>query len=59
MDSINVIDQAISDRYALYNGDSAEILKGIPSDSVHFSTFSPPFAEKTVSIEPYFVPKMT
>ena len=44
MDSINVIDQAISDRYALYNGDSAEILKGIPSDSVHFSIFSPPFA---------------
>ena len=44
MDSINVIDQAISDRYALYNGDSAEILKGIPSDSVHYSIFSPPFA---------------
>ena len=44
MDSINVIDQAISDRYALYNGDSAEIPKGIPSDSVHYSIFSPPFA---------------
>lgn len=44
MDSINVIDQAITDRYALYNGDSAEILKGIPSDSVHYSIFSPPFA---------------
>lgn len=44
MDSINVIDQAISDRYALYNGDSAEILRGIPSDSVHYSIFSPPFA---------------
>jgi DNA modification methylase len=27
----------------LYNGDSAEILKGIPSDSVHYSLFSPPF----------------
>ena len=26
MDSINVIDQAISDNYALYNGDSAEVL---------------------------------
>lgn len=44
MDRVNVIDQAISDRYALYNGDSAEILKGIPSDSVHYSIFSPPFA---------------
>lgn len=44
MDSIGVINQAMSDRYALYNGDSAEILKGIPSDSIHYSIFSPPFA---------------
>lgn len=44
MDSVNVIDQAISDRYALYNGDSAEVLQGIPNDSVHYSIFSPPFA---------------
>ena len=44
MDSVNVIDQAVSDRYALYNGDSAEILKGIPDNSVHYSIFSPPFA---------------
>lgn len=44
MDSINVIDQAITERYALYNGDSAEILKGIPSNSIHYSIFSPPFA---------------
>lgn len=44
MDRINVIDQAITERYALYNGDSAEILKGIPSNSIHYSIFSPPFA---------------
>lgn len=44
MDCINVIDKAISERYALYNGDSAEVLKGIPSDSIHYSIFSPPFA---------------
>lgn len=44
MDRINVIDQAITDRYALYNGDSAEILKGIPANSIHYSIFSPPFA---------------
>ena len=44
MDCINVIDQAITDRYALYNGDSAEILKGIPANSIHYSIFSPPFA---------------
>lgn len=44
MDRINVITQAITDRYALYNGDSAEILKGIPANSIHYSIFSPPFA---------------
>lgn len=44
MDSVNVIDQAITQNYALYNGDSTEILKGIPSDSIHYSIFSPPFA---------------
>jgi DNA modification methylase len=44
VDSVNVIDQATSERYALYNGDSAEILKGIPDGSVHYSIFSPPFA---------------
>lgn len=44
MDSIGVINQAMSDSYALYNGDSAEILQGIPSDSIHYSIFSPPFA---------------
>ena len=44
MDSIGVIDQAVTERYALYNGDSAEILKGIPDNSIHYSIFSPPFA---------------
>jgi len=44
MDNVNVINQAIGERYALYNGDSAEILKNIPSDSIHYSIFSPPFA---------------
>lgn len=39
-----MIDQAVSERYALYNGDSAEILKSIPDSSVHYSIFSPPFA---------------
>lgn len=44
MDSVNVIAQEIGEKYAFYNGDSAEILKGIPSDSIHYSIFSPPFA---------------
>lgn len=44
MDEISVKDQAITERYALYNGDSCEILRGIPENSVHFEIYSPPFA---------------
>lgn len=36
--------QAMTDRYALYNGDSCEIIKGIPDNSIHFSIYSPPFS---------------
>jgi hypothetical protein len=38
-----VIDQCVTERYALYQGDCCEVIKGIPSDSVHFSISSPPF----------------
>lgn len=40
----NVLDQTVTDEYAIYNGDSVEVLKGIPDNSVHYSIFSPPFA---------------
>jgi hypothetical protein len=36
-------DQVITDTYALYNGDSCEILPTIPDGSVHMSVYSPPF----------------
>jgi len=35
--------QAQGSNWALYNGDSAEIMKGLPSESVDLSLFSPPF----------------
>ncbi len=38
-----VINQVITDRYALYNGDSTEVLQGIPDESVGYSVYSPPF----------------
>lgn len=41
---MNVVNQAITDRYALYNGDSCEVLTGIPTNSVHYIIYSPPFA---------------
>ena len=42
-DSLNILNSAIGKNYALYNGDSAEVLTQIPSESVHYSIFSPPF----------------
>lgn len=41
---MEVINQTVTPNYSLYNGDSVEILKGIPDDSIHYSIFSPPFA---------------
>jgi DNA modification methylase len=36
-------DQVITDRYAIYNGDCCEIMKGLTSESIHLSIYSPPF----------------
>lgn len=41
---VSCVDQYIDNRMALYNGDSCEILAEIPSNSVHFEVYSPPFA---------------
>lgn len=42
--AIKVLNQHITDEFSIYNGDSCEIIKGIPSNSIHYSIFSPPFA---------------
>lgn len=42
---MNVINQAIGENFAAYNGDSCEVLKGIPSNSVDMICYSPPFAD--------------
>jgi len=41
---IKVLDQVITEKYALYHGDCVEVIKGIPDNSIHYSIFSPPFA---------------
>lgn len=41
---MNVIDQAYGERWALYNGDTVDVARGLPSDSVGLSIFSPPFS---------------
>lgn len=34
---------SITDRYAIYNGDCIEVMRGLRSESVHLSVYSPPF----------------
>jgi DNA modification methylase len=38
------IHQCVTERFALYHGDCVEVIRDIPSDSVHFSISSPPFS---------------
>lgn len=37
------LDQKVTDRYAIYCGDSMEMLSNLPNDSIHASIYSPPF----------------
>lgn len=41
---MNVLNQEITDRYAIYHADCVDVLRSLPDNSVHFSVFSPPFA---------------
>ncbi len=41
---MNVQEQYIDDRMALYRADSCEVLTALPENSVHFEIYSPPFA---------------
>lgn len=40
---MNVIDQVITDKYAIYHGDSCELITKMPDNAVHFGIHSPPF----------------
>lgn len=44
MKRLAVMDQTVTDEWALYNGDSAEVLPELPAHSAHLAVFSPPFA---------------
>ena len=39
-----ILDQEITERYAIYNGDCLEVMPDLPDDSIHLSVYSPPFA---------------
>ncbi|OCR90244.1 DNA-methyltransferase [Campylobacter fetus] len=40
---MRVLDQKITDEYAIYNGDSCEVIKGFEDNSMGFIIYSPPF----------------
>lgn len=42
--AVKAIDQCVSDNFALYLGDSVELLKALRDESIHYAIFSPPFA---------------
>lgn len=41
---MDVMDQKVTDQYAVYNGDCMEVMKRLPEGRVHLSVYSPPFA---------------
>ena len=45
MEKVKTINQVVKNNYALYQGDSCEVIKNIPNSSIHYSIFSPPFAQ--------------
>ncbi len=42
---MNVLNQAMGENFTAYHGDSAEVLKGLPDNSIDLSVYSPPFAD--------------
>jgi DNA modification methylase len=43
LSTVNVLNQEFGAGWAMYNGDSVEVIKGIPDNSVGLQVFSPPF----------------
>lgn len=41
---MGVLDQEITDNYAIFNGDCMEVMRELPDNSIHLSIYSPPFA---------------
>jgi len=39
-----VIDQCVTERFAIYHSDCVDVMRGLPDDSVDYTIFSPPFS---------------
>lgn len=40
---MNIINQAITEKFSLFNGDCVEVMRALPANSVDMSIFSPPY----------------
>jgi DNA modification methylase len=38
-----IIDQCVTDKFAVFNADCVEVMAALPAESVHLSVYSPPF----------------
>lgn len=38
-----VLDQCVTDQFAIFNGDCVEVMQDLPAESIHLSIYSPPF----------------
>jgi len=43
IEDVKCMDQTVTDDYAIYQGDSCDVIRAIPGDSIHFGVHSPPF----------------
>lgn len=41
---MKILEQRIEEFYSMYHGDSCEVVKKIPDNSIHYTIFSPPFS---------------
>lgn len=42
-ETIKAVNQVVKDNYAIYHGDSCELIRAVPTGSIHFGVHSPPF----------------
>jgi hypothetical protein len=43
MADVMTLDECSGDDWTLYHGDAIEVIRGLPSDRIHYQVFSPPF----------------
>lgn len=50
---MTIMDSVITGNYAVYCGDSTEVMQSMPDSSIHFSVYSPPFGSNSGALYTY------